>query len=211
NQGQGCQFHGKCSHLALPLAITRGIQAGSQRSKFIDMRNRFAKTFYELAKADDRIFIIVADISPAAGVAAFAQEFPDRFVNVGVAEQIMIGICGGLALRGCTPFAYTIATFSIYRPFEQVRDDLCYQNLPVKVVGVGGGVNYSGLGGSHHAQEDIAILSAFPNMSIIAPCDPSEAEAATRASLKIGGPVYLRMGKAGEPELSNELSAPFEF
>ena len=91
----------------------------------------------------------------------------------------MIGICAGLALKGCQPFAYTIATFSLYRPFEMVRDDLCYQNLPVTVVGMGAGVIYSTLGGTHHTQEDIAIAGAIPNMQIIAPCDPAECTEAT--------------------------------
>src|SRR5439155_250412 len=86
--------------------------------------------FYELAKKDRRIYLVVADITAAAGVASFQKESPERFLNVGVAEQMMISMCGGLALRGCIPFAYTIATFTIYRPFEQVRVDCAYQNLP---------------------------------------------------------------------------------
>ena len=134
------------------------------------MRNTFAETLYREATEDDRIFIVVADISPVGNMANFRTEYPDRFVNVGVAEQSMIGICAGLALKGCQPFAYTIATFSLYRPFEMVRDDLCYQNLPVTVVGIGGGVTYSTLGGTHHAQEDVAVMSAIPNMAVIAPC-----------------------------------------
>ena len=101
------------------------------------MRNTFAETLYREATEDDRIFIVVADISPVGNMANFRTEYPDRFINVGVAEQSMIGICAGLALKGCQPFAYTIATFSLYRPFEMVRDDLCYQNLPVTVVGIG--------------------------------------------------------------------------
>ena len=101
----------------------------------------------------------------------------------------MIGICAGLALKGCQPFAYTIATFSLYRPFEMVRDDLCYQNLPVTVVGMGAGVIYSTLGGTHHTQEDIAIAGAIPNMQIIAPCDPGgmhRGDALVRARRRTG-------------------------
>ena len=104
------------------------------------MRDAFARTLYKIAKKNPKIFIVVADISPAASMALFQKEFPDRFINIGVAEQSMIGVCAGLAMRGCTAFAYTIATFAVYRPFEQIRDDLCYQNIPVTVVGVGGGV-----------------------------------------------------------------------
>ncbi len=175
------------------------------------MRDAFARALYQAAKEDPRIFIVVADISPAGSMAQFRTEFPERFLNVGVAEQSMIGICAGLAMRGCRPFAYTIATFSIYRPFEQVRDDLCYQNLPVTVVGIGGGMAYSTLGGTHHAQEDIAVMSALPNMSVLAPCDPQETAAAVRACLGRGGPVYLRLGKAGEPDLTSQAPEPFEF
>lgn len=175
------------------------------------MRDTFARTLYEVAKVDPRVFIVVADISPAASMAPFRAEFPDRFINVGVAEQSMVGICAGLALRGCTPFAYTIATFTAYRPFEHVRDDLCYQDLPVTIVGIGGGVTYSTLGGTHHAQEDIAIMSALPNMSVIAPCDPLETVAATWAAARCRHPVYLRLGKAGEPDLTSAAVDPFVF
>ena len=121
----------------------------------------------------------------------------------------MIGMCAGLALSGCTPFAYTIATFAIYRPFEFVRDDLCYQNLPVTVVGMGGGVIYSMLGGTHHSQEDVAIISALPNMPIIAPCDPLGMRRGDDAGAhgRTNGPVYLRIGKAGEPVLTAERRA----
>ena len=175
------------------------------------MRDTFARTLYEIGKQDPRIFIVVADISPAGSMAAFREQFPERFINVGVAEQVMIGMCAGLALRGNTPFAYTIATFAIYRPFEQVRDDLCYQNLPVTIVGIGGGVSYSTLGGTHHAQEDIALMSALPNMSIIAPCDPAETAAATWVAAAHAGPLYLRLGKAGEPDLTSKAVEPFTF
>lgn len=176
------------------------------------MRNRFADTFYELGKSDPRLCVVVADISPAGSIAKFRNEFPRRFINTGVSEQIMIGMTAGLAQRGLKPFAYTIATFTLYRPFEMVRDDLCYQNLPVTIVGIGGGVNYSTLGATHHAQEDVAIASAVPNLSVIAPCDPSEVEAATRwCASQERGPVYLRLGKAGEPDLSKTASGPWAF
>lgn len=173
------------------------------------MRNSFANAFYELTRNDPRIYLVVADITAAAGVASFQKESPERFINVGVAEQMMIGMCAGLAMRGCTPFAYTIATFTIYRPFEQVRIDCCYQNLPVRLVGVGAGVNYSTLGSTHHAQEDVALMSALPNMTILAPCDPLETRDVTLATADIPGPVYLRLGKAGEPTLTSDAPEPF--
>ena len=176
------------------------------------MRNKFADVFYELGKADPRLCVVVADISPAGSIAKFRTEFPDRFINTGVAEQIMIGMVAGMAQRGLKPFAYTIATFALYRPFEFVRNDLCYQNLPVTVVGIGGGVTYSTLGGTHHAQEDVSVACSIPNMSVIAPCDPAEAEAATRwCAQQEAGPVYLRLGKAGEPVLSAQAKTPWTF
>jgi len=175
------------------------------------VRNTFSETLYEEACKNDKVCIVVADISPAGSMAKFGKEFPDRFVNVGVAEQSMIGITAGLALKGMQPFAYTIATFSLYRPFEMVRDDLCYQNLPVTVVGMGAGIIYASLGGTHHSQEDITIAGALPNMRIIAPCDPQECIDATRwCAQQRQGPVYLRIGKSGEPTLTKGAE-PWEF
>ncbi len=176
------------------------------------MRNTFADTIYEAGKNDKRVAIVVADISPAGSMQKFREEFSDRFINTGVSEQIMIGLCAGMALRGMRPFAYTIATFTFYRPFEFVRDDLCYQNLPVTVVGIGGGVAYSTLGGTHHAQEDVVLASALPNMTVLAPCDPAECrEAAVWCTTQDHGPVYLRLGKAGEPDLTSRAAEPFTF
>jgi len=176
------------------------------------MRNAFSETLYECAKADPSIFIVVADISPAGAMGRFSVEYPERFINVGVAEQVMIGISAGLALKGCKPFAYTIATFSLYRAFEMVRDDLGYQNLPVTVIGMGAGVNYSTLGGTHQAMEDVAIAGAIPNMQILAPCDPLECIDATRyCTTQQTGPIYLRIGKAGEPKLCEMAEDPFIF
>ena len=176
------------------------------------MRNTFAQTFLEAAREDDRLCVVVADISPAGAMDQFRKEFPDRFINPGVAEQIMIGMVAGMSMQGLRPFAYTIATFTLYRPFEFIRDDLCYQNLPVTVVGIGGGVTYSTLGSTHHAQEDVAIARAVPNLRVIAPCDPEEARAATKWCVgQQEGPVYLRLGKAGEPVITANATTPFEF
>jgi len=176
------------------------------------MRNQFAESLYECALKDDRIVVVVADISPGGSMERFRVQFPERFIDVGVSEQGMIGIAAGMALRGLRPFVYTIATFSAYRPFEMLRVDLCYQNLPVTVVGMGAGIIYSTLGGTHHAQEDIAVLSALPNMQILAPCDPLEAASATQfCATQNNGPVYLRIGKAGEPKITSDALEPFVF
>src|SRR5476649_301146 len=156
------------------------------------MRNTFASTFYDLGKVDDRLVVIVADISPAGSIAKFRDDFPERFINTGVAEQVMIGLCAGMAQKGMRPFAYTIATFSVFRPYEMIRDDLCYQDLPVSIVGIGGGVSYSTLGGTHHAMEDVALMTGLPNMPVLAPCDPAETAAATRfLATENQHPAYL--------------------
>ena len=176
------------------------------------MRNMFANTFFDAGQKDARLCVVVADISPAGAMDKFRQAFPERFINTGVAEQVMIGMCAGMALRGLKPFAYTIATFTLFRPYEFVRDDLCYQNLPVTIVGIGGGVTYSTLGGTHHAQEDVAVASALPNMAVIAPCDPAETRLATLwCTQQERGPVYLRLGKAGESDLTAGAPDSFEF
>jgi len=175
------------------------------------MRDTFSYSLHEIAKTTQDVYIVVADISPAASMQPFRDEFPERFINVGVAEQSMISICSGLALRGCKPFAYTIAPFAIYRPFEHIRVELCYQNLPVTIVGVGAGLSYSVAGATHNAIEDIGVMSALPNMSIVAPCDPDELRSAVWACVEQPGPVYLRLGKAGEPNLTKNAPEPFEF
>jgi transketolase len=175
------------------------------------MRDTFARAFYTEAQDNSKLFLVVADISPASKISNFKQEFPTRFIDVGVAEQTLIGISAGLALRGYKPFAYTIANFTIYRPFEQVRDDLCYQNLPVTVVGMGAGITYSPLGATHHTLEDVAVMGAIPNMSIIAPCDPLEVTEAVHFAARHNGPIYLRLGKSGEPVLTDCAPDRFRF
>ena len=176
------------------------------------MRNKFADVIYKKGILDERICALVADISPAGAMTKFSEKFPKRFINCGVAEQSMIGIAAGMALRGMRPFCYTIATFALFRPFEMVRVDLCYQNLPVTVVGMGTGTIYSTLGGTHLTQEDISVARSIPNMNIIAPCDPNELENAVNyCCTKSKNPIYLRIGKAGEKNFSNKLSDKWEF
>ena len=175
------------------------------------MRDKFANVIYKVGLKDKRICALVADISPAGSMMDFRKKFPNRFINCGVAEQSMIGIAAGLALRGMRPFCYTIATFSLYRPFEMVRVDVCYQNLPVTIIGMGAGLIYSTLGSTHHSFEDISIASALPNMTVLAPCDPLEMEKATLWCAKRNkGPVYMRLGKRGEPNLTEKSKDKFE-
>jgi len=173
------------------------------------MRDSFARAITEAARARDDVILVVADISPAAALKTFLDENPTRIVDVGVSEQAMIGMAAGLAMTGLRPFTYTIAPFAIYRPFEQIRVDLCYQDLPVVVVGVGGGLSYSALGTTHHTIEDVAIATAVPNMTVLAPCDPEETQLAVAATFALSGPAYLRLGKSGEKVLAHDSSEPF--
>src|SRR6516225_10537924 len=193
HQGQRRELYGKRANLALPLAQQAGISAGRDRARTGGaMRNTFSEALYKAASTNPDIYIVVADISPAGSMAKFSQQYPARFINVGVAEQSMIGICAGLALKGCQPFAYTIATFSLYRPFEMVRDDLCYQNLPVTVVGMGAGVIYSTLGGTHHTHEHSPIALPLPMVQHRVPGARVQATGARNDwGNQKKGPIYL--------------------
>ncbi|MFC1935253.1 transketolase family protein [Chloroflexota bacterium] len=162
------------------------------------MRTAFFRTLLEVAEEDDRVMLVVGDIGFGV-VEPFAQRFPQRYVNAGVAEQNMTGIAAGMALSGKVVFTYSIANFPTLRCLEQVRNDVCYHKANVKIVAVGGGFTYGAVGMTHHATEDIAIMRALPNMTVIAPGDPVEAAAATRAMVHWPGPCYLRLGRAGEP------------
>ena len=174
------------------------------------MRNKFADAIYEVSKTNNKICALVADISPAGSMVKFREKYPERFINTGVAEQSMIGIAAGMALQGLRPFCYTIATFSLFRPYEMVRVDLAYQNLPVTIIGMGAGVIYSTLGGTHHSMEDISLASSLPNMTVLAPCDPDEMKTSVLwCAEESKGPVYMRMGKAGEPDLTSNAIDPF--
>lgn len=173
------------------------------------MRDAVARAITEAARERSDVILVVADISPAAALKTFLDENPSRIVDVGVSEQAMIGMAAGLAMTGLRPFCYTIAPFALYRPLEQIRVDLAYQDLPVVVIGVGAGLSYSALGATHHTMEDVAIASAIPNLSVVAPCDPAETQAAVTASFSLRGPMYLRLGKSGEPTLTTDAPEPF--
>lgn len=164
------------------------------------MRGAFFKTLMELADRDDRIYLVVGDLGFGV-VEPFIQQFPKRFLNVGVAEQNLTGIAAGIALTGKVVFTYSIANFPILRCLEHVRNDICYHNANVKIVSIGGGYSYGVLGMTHHATEDLAVLRALPEMVVTAPGDPIEVQEATRAIAAHQGPCYLRLGRAGEPTI----------
>lgn len=171
------------------------------------MRTAFLQEMTSQAAEREEIFLVVGDLGFSV-VEEFADRFPDRFLNAGVAEQNMTGLAAGLASEGYHVFTYSIANFPTLRCLEQIRNDVCYHNLPVTVVAVGAGLAYGNLGYSHHGVQDIAALAAMPNLTLLAPADPGEARAATRHLLDHPGPSYLRLGKAGEAELHDETFAP---
>lgn len=168
------------------------------------MRNAFAAEITDLATADPRVVLLSGDIGNRL-FDKFKTRQPDRFINCGVAEANMIGMAAGMAMSGLRPIAYTIASFATVRCLEQIRVDVCYHDVPVIIAGVGAGLSYASLGGTHHACEDIALMRAFPNMSVVCPADPLEVRLALRAALAYDRPVYIRLGKKGEPRVHTQM------
>lgn len=164
------------------------------------MRTAFINELCALAEQDERIWLVCGDLGYSV-LEAFADRFPKRYLNAGVAEQNMTGVAAGLALTGKTVFTYSIANFPVMRCLEQIRNDVCYHNLNVKIVAVGGGLAYGSHGYTHHGVEDLAVMSAMPNLTVAAPADSIEARAITSILAGHLGPAYLRLGKTGEPVL----------
>lgn len=158
------------------------------------MRNTFIKTLVEIAREDARIFLLTGDLGYTA-LEPFAEEFPDRFVNAGAAEQNMVGVATGLAEAGFLPFVYSIATFSTLRPYEFIRNGPIAHKFPVRIVGVGGGTEYGHNGLSHYSVEDIAVMRAQPGISIFAPADSQQTQTVLRDTWNLAGPIYYRLGK----------------
>jgi transketolase len=163
------------------------------------MRHAFVRRLTEVAATNPDIILVTGDLGFGV-LTKFAERFPGQFLNAGVAEQNMTGLATGLALNGKTIFTYSIANFPTLRCLEQFRHAVCYHIANVKVVAVGGGFSYGALGISHHATEDIAILRALPEITVIAPGDPWEAAEATAALAQIPGPAYLRLDKSAAPD-----------
>ena len=161
------------------------------------MRTNFIKQLIEEARHNDRIFLVVGDLGYHV-IEPFAEEFPNRFLNIGIAEQNMAGVAAGLAMSGYNVYFYSIGNFPTLRCLEQIRNDIAYHNANVKVVAVGGGYAYGSLGATHQATEDIGCLRVLPNMVVATPGDPIEARAITKLSANYEGPMYIRLGKAGE-------------
>ena len=162
------------------------------------MRKVFARELVDLAERDERIVLLTGDLGYTV-LEPFAERFPDRFFNVGVAEQNMVGLATGLAEAGFVPFCYSIATFGTLRPYEFVRNGPLAHDLPVRIVGVGGGFDYGENGLTHYALEDVALMRVQPRMTVLAPADDDQAAAAVRVTADLSGPAYLRVARAGPP------------
>lgn len=175
------------------------------------MRNTFMNTVLQACNDRSDIFIISGD----AGLGVFdefKQKFPERFLNLGVAEQNAASFSAGLALAGYKVYLYNIIPFVLYRCYEQVRNDICYQKLPVVLVGIGSGVTYAPQGMTHYSVEDLGLIQTLPNLCVFSPIDPIEARLAARYSIDADNPVYVRLAKRGEPDIHTsqnfDISSP---
>ncbi len=169
------------------------------------MRNTFINTVIEAGQDRDDVFILSGD----AGLGvfdSFKEEHQDRFLNMGVAEQNMASFAAGLGMAGFKVYVYNIVPFVLYRCYEQVRNDICYQKAPVVLVGIGSGVTYAPQGMTHYSVEDLGIARTLPNLTVFSPIDPIEAQAAANYSLNTESPVYVRLAKRGEPDIHKEDS-----
>lgn len=169
------------------------------------MRNTIINAIHAAAKTDKNIVFLTGDLGYSV-VEQFQAELPEQIINTGIAEQNMIGVAAGLALAGKKVFVYSIVPFVTMRCFEQVRIDVCYQNLDVTLIGVGGGFAYGTLGTTHFGLEDLAIMRSLPNMKIIAPADSIEATQLFAQLLNDKGPAYIRLNRGGEKNITEQTS-----
>jgi transketolase len=167
------------------------------------MRDTFITELVHQAELDERIFLITPDIGYSV-LERFRDKFPDRFLNVGIAEQNAVGVAAGLALSGKIVYVYSIVPFVTMRCFEQVRVNLAYMNTNVRMVGVGAGFSYGPAGATHHSIEDISIMRSLPNMTVCCPGDPVEVKAIVSQSVDHSGPMYIRLGKNREPKIHSD-------
>jgi len=173
------------------------------------LRDGFGRGLVQAAEKNDQVVALCADLSESTKVIDFAKKFPERFIELGVAEQNMASVAAGMAVMGKIPFITSYAIFSPGRNWEQIRTNICYNNVPVKIVGSHAGLNVGPDGGSHQMLEDLALTRVLPRLTVVAPADALEAERATLAAAKWDGPVYLRLAREKSPVLTTEDS-PFK-
>ena len=174
------------------------------------MRNLFQKEITELARNREDIVLLSGDIGNRM-FDDFKKVAPNRFINCGIAEASMMSIASGLALSGFRPIIYTITPFTTARCFEQAKISVGYHDANVLIIGTGSGLSYSELGATHHSLEDISIMSSIPNMRIMAPCDPNELRFYIDEALQSSGPTYIRIGKKGEPTITQKSKNIWKF
>ncbi|MBN2587765.1 MAG: transketolase family protein, partial [Candidatus Fermentibacteraceae bacterium] len=164
-------------------------------------RAGYVEGILEAGRRNPRVVVVEGDVSSSIGSAAFGDEFPDRFFNLGASEQDMMGEAAGLALAGFVPFVATYGVFMAGRAWDQVRTSVCYMNLDVRIGGAHGGISVGPDGATHQALEDVAIMRVLPNMKVLVPADSNQTRAAVLASLGMEGPVYIRFGRNPVPQV----------
>ena len=171
----------------------------------------FSATLQELAEADKNIIVVTSDSRGSGKLVPFAQKFPNQIVEIGIAEQNLVGVAAGLASAGKKAFAVSPACFLTARALEQIKNDVAYSDNPVKLIGISAGVSYGALGSTHHSLHDYAVLRAINNITIVAPADNYETSAAIRLAATSQKPVYLRFGKKNMPNLTSDGESSFQF
>lgn len=172
--------------------------------KMVATRDAYGEALVELGKENPRVVVLDADLSKSTKTVEFKKHFPERFFNLGIAEQNMVGTAAGLAAAGKIPFCSTFAIFATGRAFEQVRNSVAYSRLNVKIAATHAGITVGEDGGSHQSVEDIALMRVLPNMTVFVPADAWETRAAVRAAAEIVGPVYIRLGRPKVPVLHED-------
>lgn len=175
-----------------------------------DCRNAFSETLLALARKDHDLFAVATDSRGSVTLGDFAAELPDQFVECGIAEQDAVGISAGLASSGLRPFVCGPACFYTLRSAEQVKVDVAYSHMNVKIVGVSGGISYGALGSTHHSTHDISMLRAIPGLEIYLPCDARQTAALTTYLAQSNEPAYIRMGRGKVPDVYTDEKMPFQ-
>ena len=192
------------------MAVITGTNWNAYDGATMTAREIYGRTLAYLAETNDKIVGLTADLEKTTAIKFFADKFPERFYNVGIAEQNMFGIAAGLAKAGLIPFASTMAIFATMRAGEQIRTDIAYQNLPGKIIATHAGISFGHAGTTHHCTEDFAIMRAIPNMTVICPADGIETSKAVQACIDVPGPVYVRIGRGFEPPCHENDQYDFE-
>ena len=192
------------------MAVVTGTNWNAYDAATMSPREIYGRTLAEMGKHNDKIVGLTADLAKSTAIVHFAKAFPDRFYNFGIAEQNMFGAAAGLAKAGLIPFASTMAVFACLRAGEQIRTDIAYQNLPVKIIATHAGISFGHAGTTHHCTEDFAVMRAIPNMTVICPADGIETSKAVQACVDIPGPVYIRIGRGFEPPCHENADYDYE-